>query len=571
MFGEGEPLPAPADVKPGADGPVCEKSTTRETCTQPESGYCETLFPGAPLLQPNFDGAPPTSEGDDPAGRLINKRPDLSAASPMWTWQKWTISLLFGALAGGAVFTPQITAIVVTLALAVPFFSVYLLRGLAIAALMKRDRKTSAHFDPMESDQRSSFLVWSHFLRRTGFHFVGKCSSAHTGNEPGSRFRPDSELPTYAVLVPLYDEAEIVPSIVAALGSLDYPNDKLAIRFVLEAADGTTRQAFEHFALPPHMSVFVAPPGKPRTKPRALNLALDVTPGAFVVVYDAEDQPEADQLKRAVAAFDAAPDGTACMQARLNTFNPNESWLSRQFTIEYSALFDVLLPALERFRLPVPLGGTSNHFRREALEDVLAWDPFNVTEDADLGIRLARFGKRVGTFESTTWEEAPPNWKIWLGQRTRWLKGWMQTYLVHMRAPTRLKREIGWWPFWGVQMLMGAMIASALVHPWLYMLLGFDALAGNLFANPQGLEKAFWLLAVANLLLGYLSVVAVGAVAVWRRGRRWLLPHLILVPVYWLAISIAAYKALVELFVAPYHWEKTKHRAWINGPGGSQA
>lgn len=531
MFEGGKHLPAAADVNHGADGPGSGGAQRNEVPAQADSGCVKSVASAKQRLDPQAGHPQAMRERGDPARRLLETRPDLSAGRPLWAWQVWGIAALAGALIAGAVLAPRSLALVVTLASALPFFSVYLLRGLAVAALVRTDRKTKMT----------------------------------PNNCAGQEFVREGSFPTYAVLVPLYDEAEIVPGIVAALGRIDYPTDKLAIRFVAEVADTSTRQALQEMVLPPHMSVVVAPQGEPRTKPRALDIALDLTPGAFVVVYDAEDQPEPDQLKLAVAAFQTAPTGTACLQAQLNTFNPNESWLSRQFTIEYSALFDVMLPALERFGLPVPLGGTSNHFRREALEEVLAWDPYNVTEDADLGIRLARFGKRVGTFCSTTWEEAPPTWSIWLGQRTRWLKGWMQTYLVHMRSPSRLRKEIGWWPFWGVQMLMGAMIASALVHPWFYLLLGYEAVAGNLFSRPQGLERAFWFLAIANLLLGYLSVVALGAVAVWRRGRRWLLPHLVFVPVYWLAISVAAYKALVELFVAPYHWEKTKHRAWITG------
>lgn len=461
-----------------------------------------------------------------PERTLLELRPDLSAAGPLWRWQKWTIVAGAAVVLAGLLLDPRQLATVAALVLALPFLSVVLLRLLALMA------------------------------------FGGKTLVATSEARDHNRLRSSNgEWPRYAVLVPLYDEAEIIPGLVASLSALQYPADRLNIRLVVEADDAKTRAAIAQCDLPSHMGVIVAPPGEPRTKPRALNIALAQTPGDFVVVYDAEDDPEPDQLRRAVAAFQACPPQTACLQARLNTFNPDESWLARQFTIEYSALFDILLPALERFGLPVPLGGTSNHFRRAALEEAMAWDPYNVTEDADLGIRLARFGMPVGVIQSTTWEEAPPTWRIWLGQRTRWLKGWMQTYLVHMRDPRRLARELGWWPFAGLQVLMGAMIASALVHPWFYVLLGFDAWSGALFTAPEtGAARYFWWLAMGNLALGYVSVAVVGAVAVWRRRRAWLLPHLALVPFYWLAISYAAYRALIELVVAPYHWEKTQHR-----------
>lgn len=464
--------------------------------------------------------------------RLATLRPDLSSSKRLWRWQALVLSVLVLAVVTGMIVAPHKLALVVTIALAPPFFAVYLLRLLAVCAAFARRRATRTRGAAIE-------------LRAAG-----------------------CDLPTYAVLVALYDEADIVPALVDALLALDYPVGRLAIRLVVEEDDVSTRRALGKLILPPHIAILVVPRGMPRTKPRALNVALDATPGDLVVVYDAEDLPEPDQLRKAASAFRDAPADLACVQARLNTFNPDESWLARQFTIEYSALFDLILPALERYRLPVPLGGTSNHFRRAVLQRVLAWDPYNVTEDADLGIRLARYGYSVGTIDSTTWEEAPPRFGIWLRQRTRWLKGWMQTYLVHMRQPRRLLGELGWWGFAGLQVLMGAMIASALVHPWFYVLLAQKGLEGSSAASvASGIPPSIAWLAFANLLLGYLSVALVGAVAVWRRGRKHLVIHVLLVPVYWLAISLAAYRALGQMVTAPFHWEKTQHRARRHGVG----
>lgn len=457
--------------------------------------------------------------------RLAHLRPDLSSATLLWRWQRQALVAMAIVLSSALVLAPAGLAVILTLLLAIPFFSVYLLRVLAAGMALERARTADQAMTPA-----------SHLT--------------------------DADCPTYAVLVPLYDEAEVVSTLVAALSAIDYPQNRLAIRFVVEEDDLDTHAALHGMKLPPHMRVLMVPRGEPRTKPRALVVALDQTPGELVVVYDAEDLPQPDQLRHAAGVFKQAPDKLACLQACLNTFNPDETWLTRQFTIEYSALFDLILPALQRYGLPLPLGGTSNHFRRAALERVLAWDPYNVTEDADLGVRIARFGMRVGVIGSTTWEEAPPTLRIWLGQRTRWLKGWMQTYLVHMRQPARLVHELGWWPFLGLQALMGSMIASALVHPWFYVLLGYEAYAGTLLVADTDKSRLLWLLALANLVLGYLSVVIIGAVAVWARGRRRLILCLPLVPFYWLAISLAAYKAVIELATAPFHWEKTRHRGW---------
>jgi glycosyltransferase XagB len=237
----------------------------------------------------------------------------------------------------------------------------------------------------------------------------------------------DAPLPLYTVLVPLFREASVVAELLASLRALDYPPDRLEIMLIVERADAETQTALGRANLDAHMRVLVVPDGEPRTKPRAIQYALQWAHGDYVVVYDAEDAPEPDQLRRALAAIAAGGGRIGCLQAQLNIYNSDVTWFTRQFTVEYTALFDCILPALERLQLPVPLGGTSNHFPRAVLESVGGWDPYNVTEDADLGIRLARNGWHVGVLSSTTWEEAPPTFRIWKGQRTRWLKGWMQT------------------------------------------------------------------------------------------------------------------------------------------------
>jgi cellulose synthase/poly-beta-1,6-N-acetylglucosamine synthase-like glycosyltransferase len=235
---------------------------------------------------------------------------------------------------------------------------------------------------------------------------------------------------------------------------------------------------------------------------------------------------------------------------------------TRQFTIEYSALFDAMLPALERLALPVPLGGTSNHFRRATLEAVGGWDPYNVTEDADLGVRLARLGYRTAVLASTTWEEAPASFGVWLKQRTRWLKGWMQTYLVHTRSLARLNRELGFLGAAGLHALMGGLIASVLVQPVFYVLLAWHAGTGQLFQPTQTtLGTVLLTVALINLGLGYLASVLVGMVSVWRRGRPGLAMHALFMPLYWLLISLAGYRALYQLFRTPFLWEKTPHGA----------
>jgi cellulose synthase/poly-beta-1,6-N-acetylglucosamine synthase-like glycosyltransferase len=341
----------------------------------------------------------------------------------------------------------------------------------------------------------------------------------------------------------------------------DYPPAKLDIKIVLEACDAETITAASALDLPANVEIVVVPELAPRTKPRALNYALPFSRGEYLVIYDAEDRPEPDQLRKALAAFRDGPPNLACLQGRLSLYNANENWLTRQFTIEYCALFDGLLPTLDRLDLPFPLGGTSNHFRVSALKWLMAWDPYNVTEDADLGARLARSGYLTRMLDSTTHEEAPCRFMMWLRQRTRWLKGYMQTWLVHMRNPAKLWRELGPWGFAAFQIMIGGTVLSALVHPWFYVLAGLDVAAGAFAAQPESvLGLPFWTMAWIDLVTGYVAAFGVGLFAVRRRGYRFLFWQIPLMPFYWLLISVAAYRAAWQFATAQrFNWEKTEH------------
>ncbi len=249
---------------------------------------------------------------------------------------------------------------------------------------------------------------------------------------------PESELPTYTVLVPLYKEREIADKIVSAALSLDYPREKLDVKLLLEEDDDETRRAVEGMDLPGCVEVVIVPKGLPRTKPRACNHGLERARGEFLVIYDAEDRPDRDQLKKAVSIFrqlerTRKARKVVCLQAKLNYYNPRQNWLTKFFTLEYTQWFDLFLPGLHVLGVPIPLGGTSNHFRTDALRELGGWDPFNVAEDCDLGMRLYKKGYRTAVFDSTTWEEANSDLGNWIRQRSRWVKGYVQTHLVHTR------------------------------------------------------------------------------------------------------------------------------------------
>jgi glycosyltransferase XagB len=377
---------------------------------------------------------------------------------------------------------------------------------------------------------------------------------------PKPRLLSDAELPRYTVLVPLFKEVQIFPYIAKALTELDYPPAKLDIKIVLEAVDTATIEAAAGLAFPGNVDLIIVPDRQPRTKPKALNYALQFATGDLAVIYDAEDRPERDQLRKAATVFHNASADVACLQARLDYFNAKENWLSRQFTIEYATLFRGLLPLLSRFGLPLPLGGTSNHFRIGVLRALGAWDPYNVTEDADLGMRLHRAGYRVETLDSTTYEEACCQAVPWVKQRTRWLKGWMQTFGVHMRAPAATLRETGLAGFLAFQAYFAGIIASSLAHPLFYALLAWSAFEGTLFKAGTTLRDDVLLtIAIVNFIGGYAVNLALGVMSLRGTGHRGLWLHAIFVPLYWLCVSAAAYRAVWQLIRAPFYWEKTEH------------
>ena len=371
----------------------------------------------------------------------------------------------------------------------------------------------------------------------------------------------NGDLPIYTIVVALYDEASAVPGLVAALRELDYPAEKLQVIFVLEPDDTATREALLQLDPGAPFEILIAPDLGPRTKPKALNAALALARGTFIAVFDAEDRPARDQLHRALDAFLGNGLDIACVQARLTIDNTRDSWLARLFTAEYAGQFDVLLPGLAQLRLPLPLGGSSNHFRTEALREAGGWDPYNVTEDADLGMRLARLGYRAAVIDSTTYEEAPARMKPWIRQRTRWFKGWMQTWLVHMRAPARVARELGFSGFLAFQLVVGGTVLSALVHPVFIAVAGYLAATNQLFDTArQRLRGARCSGCICGALVsGYLTSAALGLIGLKRRG---LLRHgwvLLLMPLHWLLLSVAAWRALYQLLFNPFHWEKTAH------------
>lgn len=375
------------------------------------------------------------------------------------------------------------------------------------------------------------------------------------------------ELPVYTVLVPVYREANVVADLIANLGALDYPAAKLEILLLLEENDAETIEAARAANPPETIRFLIVPPGHPQTKPKACNVGLFLARGEYLVIYDAEDKPDPDQLKKAVVAFRRGGERLVCVQAALNYWNAEDNWLTRMFTVEYSFWFDYMLPGLDRLRLPIPLGGTSNHFRTTALRRLGGWDPFNVTEDADLGIRAAVLGHTVGVINSTTYEEANRAPGNWVRQRSRWIKGYLQTLLVHLRRPGSLVRTAGLRQTAAFALLVGGTPMTFLFTPPLYALF-----LASLLLPPTVLSGLFsgWVLWVAlfNLVVGNGLMIYVSMMGAFKRRRYPLVLWALLNPLYWLLHSAAAYKALWQLITKPHYWEKTLHGLSHAAPAG---
>jgi len=365
----------------------------------------------------------------------------------------------------------------------------------------------------------------------------------------------DAHLPIYSVLIPLRDEAHMVPQIVAAMKAFDYPKEKLDILFVVESESTATIEAVNRGMEPGYMDMIVVPRGGPATKPKAINFALPIARGDHVVVFDAEDRPDPGQLRKAASLFAQFP-AYDCLQAELVIENAETNFLTRMFAAEYAGHFGLLLPALARLEMPLPLGGTSNHFRLSTLRRIGAWDSFNVTEDADLGIRLARLDRQVKSFASYTYETAPTTLGVWVRQRTRWQKGWMQTLIVHGSRPVRLWRTLGATKFAAFWIFVGSMVFSTAIHGPFFMLVAAILIweLATLVGPSTGT-----LLNIVLLFLGYMGAAAAGTIGLARLNRSAMSPILIGLPIHWLLCWLAVFLAAIELIHRPFYWAKTAH------------
>lgn len=457
----------------------------------------------------------------DAVNGLRERDPMASAAVAFVPWQKWTGAICVAMVVLALVLATTGTLIVITAMCTLGYLVTLADRVLLLTRGLARDAIMTI------SDERALSVQ-------------------------------DEDLPTYTVLVPAYNEPEVIADLIGAMAAIDYPADKLEVLLLLEADDDVTIDAAEAAGLGQVCRILKIPPADPRTKPKACNYALHYATGEIITIFDAEDRPDPLQLRRVVVAFSELDDDVACVQAKLAFHNGSQNMLAAWFTADYALWFNFLLPGLMKSDSPIPLGGTSNHIRASVLSEIGAWDPYNVTEDADLGVRIAARGHRTAVLDSTTLEEANPDPINWIRQRSRWYKGYLQTWLVHMRQPVQLWRTLG--PvgmFRFTTLLAGTPVIACLnMVFWLVTLcwvLGQPAIIAAVFP-PYVYFPALICLVLGNSVILYSTFVAVR-----ESGNPRLWWACLTVPLYWVLMSIAAIKGTYQLFANPSYWEKTVH------------
>ena len=403
----------------------------------------------------------------------------------------------------------------------------------------------------------AAFQLWALVFRLLVFRRGARGGRMVRVTDEEARAVPEGQLPTYTVLVPVFRGSR-VEELIEVLERIDYPRDKLDIRLLVETGDSGTVAAAEALRPRAHLSVIRVPRADPRTKPKACNYGLLTGRGVLCTVFDAEDRPDPLQLRKAVVALERLGPGYACVQARLGFHGPSRNLLARWSMLEHEIRFGNLIPGLVDASAPVALGGTSSHFRVAALRTAGAWDPWNAAEDADLGVRLCRTGYRVGALDSTTLEEPNPDPINWVRQRSRWYKGQLQTFLVHMRSPRLFAEQAGWRAVADTTVLVAGGPLLGLLNGlfWILPLTWFvprNPIVAGLF--PPLVHH----LALLCLLAANLSVIYVNLYAARVMGRPDLLVAALLSPGYWLLAGVAAIKAVVQLIRHSFRREKTIH------------
>jgi cellulose synthase/poly-beta-1,6-N-acetylglucosamine synthase-like glycosyltransferase len=487
------------------------------------------------LKKPNIYHLPADNEGSMIGAGVIHKRqrfithttltPSHSALTTFSDWQRLFLFFLLSAILIGIFFNLLLTAQIIVGILSFIYFV---------------------------------DVVFNFFLIMKSLHSPPEIAASK--KELDALGENEKSLPMYTVLCPLYKEAHVLPQFLEAISLLDWPKEKLDVILLFEEDDSESIAAVNHMRLPSYVRVEIVPDSQPKTKPKACNYGLNLAKGEYVVIFDAEDVPDPLQLKKAYLGFQKVGPRVKCLQAKLNYYNPHQNWLTRFFTAEYSLWFDVILTGLQSIETTIPLGGTSNHFRTKDLMQIQGWDPFNVTEDCDLGVRLFKLGYKTAIIDSTTLEEANSNVKNWIRQRSRWIKGYMQTYLLHMRNPSEFAKEQGIHALF-FQLTVGGKLAFILINPLLWLLtISYFALYQYVGPTIETLyPPLIFYMAASSLVFGNFMFIYYYMIGCAKREQWALIKWVYLIPLYWLMVSCAGLLALYQLLVKPHYWEKTIH------------
>jgi len=368
----------------------------------------------------------------------------------------------------------------------------------------------------------------------------------------------DSELPIYSILIPLYKEASVLKQIVSVINNLNYPKNKLDVKLLLEEDDLETINAVKKMKLPRYFETVIIPHSFPKGKPKALNIGLTKIKGKYLTIYDAEDIVDRDQLKKVYLVFKNAPDNVGCVHSKLNFYNKNQNWLTKIFTTEYTYWYELCMPWLIKDQYIVPFGGNSVHFKTEVIKKMGGWDPYNVTEDCEIGIRLYRKGYVAEYVNSITTEEAVLTTKAWIRQRSRWMKGYILTSFVNLRHPVRLYKELGLKKILSFFLII---LGTPIIH---LLNLLFGTLTILWFLTYSPVIKAFfpWYILYPSLIsfvFGNFMMIYLGMIGSVNNKYYNLVKWNLLSPLYWLLMAVATVKSVFQLIIAPHFWEKTAH------------
>ncbi|MCE2992186.1 MAG: glycosyltransferase [Candidatus Jidaibacter sp.] len=400
-----------------------------------------------------------------------------------------------------------------------------------------------------------AYLLISHY--RLAHMIMGVKLYNFQHQEKNPFFLTDDQLPTYTILIPLFYESSVIPSLINALSSFDYPKEKLQILLILEEEDKETLATIQENNPPNYFQTVVVPKSEPQTKAKACNYAMQFATGELTCIYDAEDRPDSLQLKIVANKFAISDKNVCCLQCRLFFYNGHENLLTSMFEIEYQGYYNFLLPIATYFKYPLPLGGSSNHFKTDYLIEIGGWDPHNVTEDADLGMRFAILGHSARIIYSFTREEATMTVSAWLRQRVRWFKGYFHTCFIYFRHPIQVIRSF---QFKGVAFFLYILCLSPFLmisSPILLILSVATYLSFFDFSVGANIMLILitWINLVSTLMCTFLTSYIVLSIP----GHKYLRWRWVLFVFYAFLLIYAAIVAIFKLFKEPHKWDKTTH------------